>query len=190
MSILEIVKEPSALLRQKSLPVVLKSVEELKLFETFMFSMRDIMRKEGGMGIAAIQVGEPLRALIVEIPQQTLDAHGEPITILDTVYIINPEVRSFSEQRIILPEGCLSVRQEDGVTSVRGEVERPISLSINYIDLTNTKQTLEIDGTKSDYDRWFARCLQHEMDHLDGILFIDKLYIPPQPFDTNCAGES
>ena len=67
-------------------------------------------------------------------------------------------------------------------------MERPISISIDYTNLEGKKQNLVIDGNKSEYHLWFSRCLQHEIDHLDGILFIDKLVMPIQLNDIKDVG--
>lgn len=166
MAILKILKDPDPVLRQPSLPVVVD-----KQLRVFMDSLLETMRsEEDTIGIAAIQVGTPIRALIVDIPRQLKDAaHREP------VFIINPEVTYLSEETVVLPEDCLSVRNEDGISFVIGMVERPKSIGIQYMDLNGVEVHLSIDGNQSEYDLWFARCLQHELDHLNGILFIDKL---------------
>ena len=141
--------------------------------------LETIYNERGSCGIAAIQVGVAKRALIVDIPiKESANEEGEVHIIRKPYFIINPEITAISEEMIILSEGCLSVKQGDGLTYVRGDVERPISISINYTNLDGKTQNLVIDGRKSDYDLWFARCLQHEIDHLDGVLFIDKLVNP------------
>jgi peptide deformylase len=126
-----------------------------------MYSMLETMNAEKGIGIAAIQVGNPIRALIVEIKA------GFPF------FIINPVVNSLSLETIILQEGCLSVREEDGIGFIRNDIQRPISINISYFNLQGDRQELAIDGTKSEFHLWFSRCLMHELDHLDGRLLID-----------------
>ena len=174
MSILEIIKEPNPLLRQKSLEVKVIN-DELK---DFMNSMLETMYKAKGIGIAAIQVGRPVRALIVDIPKKAINEEGEALITRKPYFIINPVIKHLSEEKVILSEGCLSVREGDGVSFIRGDVERPKNITISYINLDNEQQELIINGNNSDYDLWFARCLQHEIDHLEGILFIDKLIKP------------
>lgn len=172
---LQLIKEPNPLLRQKSLPV--DKIDNS--FKEFMMSLLETMYEEGGMGIAAIQVGFQLRALIVDVPHKEKNESGE-ITVSRTPYfIINPKVASLSKETVILNEECLSVRETDGIEFIQGEVERPKSISITYMDLEGNPLELSIDGNKSEYDLWFARCLQHELDHLDGILFIDKIVSYP-----------
>lgn len=175
MSILEIIKEPNLLLRQKSLEVTVIN-DELK---NFMNSMLDTMYDaNGSIGIAAIQVGNPIRALIVDIPKKETNEEGEVLITRKPFFIINPLIKHLSEEKVILSEGCLSVREGDGISFIRGDVERPLNITISYINLDNEQQELIINGNNSDYDLWFARCLQHEIDHLNGILFIDKLIKP------------
>ena len=157
MALLPIIKEPNPLLRVISSPVEAID-EDLK---DYMHSMLDTMHAEKGIGIAAIQVGNPIRALIVEIKS------GFPF------FIINPVVKALSIEKISLQEGCLSVRENDGIGFIRNNIERPVSINISYTNLNGKALELDIDGNKSEYHKWFARCLQHELDHLDGRLLID-----------------
>jgi len=157
MTLLQIIKEPNPLLRAISSPVEVIDAD----LKDFMHSMLDTMHAEKGIGIAAIQVGHPIRALIVEIKS------GFPF------FIINPVVKALSIEQISLQEGCLSVREDDGIGFIRNDIERPISINISYTNLHGQTLELDIDGNKSEYHKWFARCLQHEMDHLDGKLLID-----------------
>ncbi|WP_341794274.1 peptide deformylase [Rickettsia endosymbiont of Rhinocyllus conicus] len=167
MPILKIIKTPNSLLRIKSLPVTIIDSQ----MKDFMKSMLETMYNEEGIGISAIQVGKPIRALIVDIPKEENDQiKREPF------FIINPEVNYLSEEKVILNEDCLSIRKEDGIAFIIGDVERPKNISISYIDLEGNSKELTCNGNNSDYDLWFSRCLQHELDHLDGILFIDRLY--------------
>jgi len=187
MSILELIKDPDERLRQKSLPVEDSDKSIAKLMSDMLETM---YHAKGSIGIAAIQVGIAKRVLIVDIPikEEASSEEGEAILKRNPYFIINPQITAISAETIILSEGCLSVIQADGVSAVRGEVERPISISIDYTNLEGKKQKLVIDGNKSEYDLWFARCLQHEIDHLDGILFIDKLVTPVQLNDIQVIG--
>lgn len=161
---LKVIKDPDPRLRQVSLPV-LKFDDELK---EFMYDLLKAMHEENGIGIAAIQVGNPIRALIVEIPKNSEENN--------VFFIINPKIIYLSQDHIKLQEGCLSVRDSDGSTFIRGEVSRPISIGISYSDLEGNYLDMHIVGSESEYNMWFSRCLQHEIDHLDGVLFTDKLY--------------
>lgn len=186
MSILELIKDPDERLRQKSLPVEASDKSLIKL----MSDMLETMYYTNGIGIAAIQVGIAKRALIVDLPIKEASNEEDEVSVRRNPYfIINPQITAISAETIILSEGCLSVIAGDGVTSVRGEVERPISISIDYTNLEGKKQNLVIDGRKSEYDLWFARCLQHEIDHLDGILFIDKLINPVKPSEIEAISD-
>lgn len=157
MTILPIIKEPDTLLRVISSPVEVIDAD----LKDFMHSMLDTMHAEKGMRIAAIQVGKPLRAVIVEIKL------GFPF------FIINPVVKALSIEKVSLQEGCLSVREDDGIGFIRNDIERPISINISYTNLNGKILELDINGNKSEYHKWFARCLQHELNHLDGKLLID-----------------
>jgi formylmethionine deformylase/peptide deformylase len=164
MTVLTVLLEPDPILRQKSKPVQKFD----NTLSKFVQDLIETMYKEGGVGIAAIQVGEPIRLLIVDIP---INNERNPYII------INPNINYLSEEKIVLNEACLSVKEINGDTPIKGLVERPISIAIGYQDINGENQSLLIDGNLSNYDLWFARCLQHELDHLEGILFIDKLYM-------------
>ncbi len=159
MTLMQVIQDTDPLLRKVS--------ERVEKFDDELVSLMQNMLKtmhfEKGMGIAAIQVGKPIRALIVEISKPNY------------LFIINPVVKFLSEETVVLNEGCLSVKGKGSL--IRGEVKRPISISIEYQDLKGNFNELTVDGHKSEYDLWFARCIQHELDHLDGILFTDKLYM-------------
>src|SRR4051812_15055342 len=103
----DLIKEPNPLLHQISVPVE-KFDEELK---SFMYSLLETMDRENGMGIAAAQVGKLIRALIVDISKK----HENEIEARQPFFIINPEIIKFSDEKIILNEGCLSIRKEDGI---------------------------------------------------------------------------
>jgi formylmethionine deformylase/peptide deformylase len=165
-------KDPDPVLRQVSKPV--EFVDDK--FKNYMLSLRAFLFNENarGGGIAAIQVGHPLRAYVVDIP--IYNEAGEIMPERKPFFIINPEIIFVSPEQVVLSEGCFSVRGDDGIECIRGEVERPISVAINYTDLEGKRAELFVDGTKSRHDLWTARCIQHEIDHLNGILFIDKLY--------------
>ncbi|MFQ3307254.1 MAG: peptide deformylase [Candidatus Midichloriaceae bacterium] len=111
-------------------------------------------------------------------PDQKDNIVADVISERKPYFVINPKITFESDEEIVLSEGCLSVphdyvkKEYDGKT----DVKRPLSIKLEYIDENNTKQKLNIDGAKNDYWKWFSRCTQHEFDHTEGVLFIDKLY--------------
>lgn len=149
---LNIVEYPDKRLREKS--------KEVKEFDASLHKLLDamnpLMMETNGIGLAAIQVAHPIRALILNIP----DEEGEqpPENLLE---IINPVMTQKSGETTY-QEGCLSVPQ------FYEDVKRYENVVINYQDRYGNTKTLEADGL-------LAIAIQHEMDHLEGILFIDKL---------------
>ena len=111
------------------------------------------MYQAPGIGLAAPQIGVPLRLAVVDLAP---DDHQEALTL------INPEIVSASENRVVREEGCLSI------PGIYADVARPARVSVRYQDLDGADHTLEADGL-------LAACLQHEIDHLDGTLFVDHL---------------
>ena len=107
-----------------------------------------------GIGLAAIQVGIPKRMLVIDVARD-----GEE---KQPLYIINPEITWVSDDDQLYEEGCLSLPEH------YAEVERPAEVKVSYLDRNGEKQELHADGL-------LAVCLQHEMDHLDGVLFVDRL---------------
>ncbi|MDR2769857.1 MAG: peptide deformylase [Rickettsiales bacterium] len=121
--------------------------------------MEKIMRAESGAGLAAPQVGKPVRALVfIELKKR-----GEAGTVHK---IINPKIIRASEKKCRMEEGCLSIQGTDG--PVFADVERPESVEVEYLDEHGQKHAREWSG-------FAARAVLHEIDHLDGILFIDHL---------------
>ncbi|MDF3048032.1 MAG: polypeptide deformylase [Candidatus Midichloriaceae bacterium] len=166
MALLTVLKDPDHRLREISAPVE-KFDDELR---EFMASLLETMYHEQGMGIAAVQVGKLIRALIVDVPveENGIKKQGAPI------FLVNPVITYRSKEVVTLDEGCLSVREADD-SFTEASVERPKSVTIKYYDLNEKKHILVVDGDNSNYDLWLARCLQHELDHLNGKLFIDLL---------------
>lgn len=150
MTILALVLAPDPRLKQKSLPVD-KIDDELR---KFMDDMLETMYYSEGSGLAAIQVGVAKRILIVDINPKEEDDTRNPI------FMINPEIIHISEEKSIRPEGCLSI------PSQRLDIERPSKIQVKYLDYHGNSQELEADG-------WLATAIQHEMDHLNGILLLD-----------------
>ncbi len=151
MAILEILTEPNAVLRKKSSPVTEITDETRKLMD----DMLETMYAAEGIGLAAIQIGVPLRMIVMDLKGKTDE---EP----DPLYFINPEFAHLSESHIPYREGCLSV------PGVYNDVNRPERVTVNYLDYHGKPQTLTAEGL-------LAVCIQHEYDHLEGVLFIDRL---------------
>lgn len=149
MSLQSIITLPDPILRQVSQPIETVNDELLRLAD----DMLETMYKESGIGLAAIQVAIPRRILVVDVGEEQ---NGAPL-----VYI-NPQILWLSDTRSSCKEGCLSI------PDVYAEVERPAKIRISYIDRAGLKQETEAEGL-------LATCLQHEIDHLDGKLFIDHL---------------
>ena len=121
--------------------------------------MFDTMYAAPGIGLAAIQVGVPKRLLVIDL-QEPEEEDGEPVR--DPLVFINPEILETSETTRPYQEGCLSVPDQ------YAEVDRPDRIRARWLDLDGKPHEEEIEGL-------LATCLQHEMDHLNGILFIDHL---------------
>jgi peptide deformylase len=116
--------------------------------------MTDSMYAAEGIGLAAIQIGEAKRILVIDLDQK--EGNKNPRAF------INPKITWASEEMATYEEGCLSVPE------IWDDVERPARVKCEYLDIDGKPQTLEADGL-------LATCLQHEMDHLNGVLFIDHL---------------
>jgi peptide deformylase len=155
MALMTIVEAPDSRLRQISKPVETVT-DELRALIADMF---ETMYEAPGIGLAAIQVGHPLRLLVIDL-QEEEDAEGQPIR--KPRVFINPELSEASEEMSVYNEGCLSVPEH------YAEIERPKSVRARWIDQHGTARDELIDGM-------LATCLQHEIDHLNGILFIDHL---------------
>jgi peptide deformylase len=169
MAILEILEVPDPRLKQVSAPVTAFD-DALKTLVSDMF---ETMYEAPGIGLAAIQVGQPLRLLVIDLQPEDPDAapvpcdhdghhhHHQP-TRREPLVFINPEILDPSEDHSVYNEGCLSVPE------IYAEVERPARIRARWQDLEGKPHEAEIDGL-------LATVLQHEMDHLEGILFIDHL---------------
>ena len=155
MAIRTIVEVPDPLLRQKSTPVETVD-DELRALIADMF---ETMYEAPGIGLAAIQVGVPKRVLVIDL-QEPKEEGGEPVR--DPRVFINPEILEESDQEVPYTEGCLSVPDQ------YAEVDRPDRIKARWLDENGKKHEETIEGL-------LATCLQHEMDHLEGILFIDHL---------------
>jgi peptide deformylase len=170
MAIREILEVPDPRLKQVSAPVTVFD-DELK---TLVADMFETMYDAPGIGLAAIQVGVPLRVLVIDLQPEDPDAepevctaHGDhhhthqPVKKEPRIFI-NPEILDPSEDHSVYSEGCLSVPE------IYAEVERPARIRARWQDLDGKVHEEAMDGL-------MATCLQHEMDHLEGVLFIDHL---------------
>jgi len=155
MALLPIIETPDPILRQISTPVEEVSDDLRKLID----DMFQTMYAAPGIGLAAIQVGVPKRLLVIDL-QEPEEEGGEPVR--EPLVFINPEIVETSDTLQVYSEGCLSVPE------MYAEVERPDRIRARWLDRDGKAHEEEIDGL-------LAICLQHEMDHLEGILFIDHL---------------
>ncbi|MDB3949606.1 peptide deformylase [Candidatus Pelagibacter sp.] len=150
MSVKTILTEPNKLLRQVSKSVDKVDDEERKLMDDMLDTMYDAL----GIGLAAIQIGVPKRIIVMDISKD--EDKKEPR------YFVNPVIKNRNIEKAKYEEGCLSVPDQFA------EIERPNTCEVEYLDYYGKKQLIKADGL-------LATCIQHEMDHLDGILFIDYL---------------
>lgn len=170
MAIREILEVPDPRLKTVSKPVEAFD-DELK---TLVADMFETMYDAPGIGLAAIQVGVPLRVLVIDLQPDDPDAepevctahgdhhHTHQPTIKEPQVFINPEILNPSEEHAVYQEGCLSVPE------IYAEVERPATIRARWQDIDGNVHEEDMEGL-------MATCLQHEMDHLEGILFIDHL---------------
>ena len=150
MAVKTILTEPNKVLRQVSKNVDKVGDEERALMD----DMLDTMYDAPGIGLAAIQIGVPKRIIVMDISRD--EDKKEPR------YFVNPIIKKKNEEKAKYEEGCLSVPDQFA------EIERPNTCEVEYLDYYGKKQLLKADGL-------LATCIQHEMDHLEGILFIDYL---------------
>ena len=150
MTVRTILTEPNKILRQISQPVESVGKEEQLLMD----DMLETMYAANGIGLAAIQVGIPKRIIVMDISKD--ENKKEPM------YFVNPVIKNKNPVKSTYEEGCLSVPNQFA------EIDRPSKCDIEFLDYNGNKQTISAQGL-------FATCIQHEMDHLEGILFIDHL---------------
>ena len=150
MAVRTILKEPDKILRQVSQAVETVGKEERDLMD----DMLDTMYSANGIGLAAIQVGVPKRIIVMDISKD--ENKKEPR------YFVNPVIKNKDPIKSTYEEGCLSVPNQFA------EIDRPNKCEVEYLDYNGEKKLLKAEGL-------LATCIQHEMDHLEGILFIDYL---------------
>jgi peptide deformylase len=149
MAIKTIITEPNEILRQVSKPVLNVGNEERNLMD----DMLETMYAANGIGLAAIQIGIPKRIIVMDISK---DGNKNPM------FFVNPIIKNKDKEKTTYEEGCLSV------PNYFAEVDRPKYCEVEYLDYCGESKILKADGL-------LATCIQHEMDHLEGILFIDYL---------------
>ena len=150
MSKKKIIIEPDPILRKKSQPV--EKIDSQ--FKSFMDDMLETMYAAPGIGLAAVQVGILRRAIVIDISKESEKKNP--------LFLINPEIKFKSKNTSVYEEGCLSLPGHFA------EIERPAECILNFLDINGKKKEIKAKGL-------LATCIQHELDHLDGILFIDYL---------------
>ena len=149
MTIKTIITEPNEILRQVSKPVIKVGNDERKLMD----DMLETMYAANGIGLAAIQIGIPKRIIVMDISK-----NGKK----NPLFFVNPIIKNKDKEKTTYEEGCLSV------PNYFAAVDRPKYCEVEYLDYNGKDKILKADGL-------LATCIQHEMDHLEGILFIDYL---------------
>ncbi|PZU11485.1 peptide deformylase [Sphingomonas sp.] len=155
MAIRPILEAPDPRLRVKSVPVDTVD-DDLRALIADMF---ETMYDAPGIGLAAVQIGVPKRVLVIDLQEQEGE-DGERIR--EPRVFINPELSDPAEDKSVYNEGCLSVPDQ------YADVERPVAIQARWLDEDGVQHDERIEGM-------LATCLQHEMDHLEGVLFIDHL---------------
>jgi peptide deformylase len=150
MTIKPLIILPDPVLRQLSKPIERVDADLQRLADDMLETMYDAP----GIGLAAIQIGVPRRMLVIDVSREGEEKQPQ--------VFINPEIVKSSDERSVYEEGCLSI------PDYYAEVERPAAVSVKYLDRDGKEQMVEADGL-------LATCLQHEIDHLNGVLFIDHI---------------
>ena len=156
MALLPIIIAPDRRLKVRSKPV--KAVDAG--VRMLMDDMLETMRLAPGVGLSAIQVGVAQRVVVARAPETGtgVDTADEPRTLC----LANPEITWSSEELVVLEEGCLSLPEQ------YAELERPAEVAVRFLDHEGKQQEVKTSGL-------LARCVQHELDHLDGVLLVDRL---------------
>jgi peptide deformylase len=150
MTIKPLIILPDPILRQASKPIERVDADLQRLADDMLETMYDAP----GIGLAAIQIGVPRRMLVIDVSRE--GEEKQPLVF------VNPEVVASTDERSVYEEGCLSI------PDYYAEVERPATVTVKYLDRDGKEQTVQADGL-------LATCLQHEIDHLNGVLFIDHI---------------
>ncbi len=161
MALLEIVTLPDNILRQISAPVTGVDNSIRKLMDDMLETMYDAP----GIGLAAIQIAVAKRVIVVDVAKREQGEGDDPEEVVEKknpIFLVNPEIIRVSDEKSVYEEGCLSI------PDFYAEVERPARVKVGYLDRMGARQELEAEGL-------LATCLQHEIDHLNGVLFIDHI---------------
>lgn len=162
MALLPLIIAPDPRLKEVSKEV---SPEEINDdLRSFMDDMLETMYENHGLGLAAVQVGVHKRILVIDVAQGSIryDGTSDPDAAPDPLFIINPEIIESSKETFTFEEGCLSFPTQFA------EVDRPKKIKIKFLDYSGHEKIMEFEGLA-------AVCVQHEIDHLDGITFVDYL---------------
>lgn len=150
-------------------PILREKAKDVTSFSdelaTLARDMVTTMREESGIGLAGPQIGKLLRIFVMEIPpDMDVDAAGERLNpgLDGPLVVVNPHIETPEDDTDEMEEGCLSI------PDVRGRVERPYEIILTYQTVTGEEKSLHLKGLA-------ARCAQHELDHLNGVLFLDHL---------------
>ena len=158
MALREILTVPNPVLKQVS-----KNVDGVDdALRALMDDMLETMYAAPGIGLAAIQIGEPFRVIVMDLQEKPEGAAEDAEGVKNPRYFVNPEIVWRSEELAPYEEGCLSVPE------IYDEVLRPAKVRLKYLNYQGQEVEEEAEGL-------FATCIQHEMDHLNGVLFIDHL---------------
>jgi len=155
MTVLKLYEYPEPVLKKKAEKVTKVDADVQKLLD----DMLETMYASAGVGLAAPQIGVSKRIVVIDVEQEDDDSgvkSGNPL------FLVNPEIIWRSEDKVCGEEGCLSVPKQ------RAEVERNAQVKVRYLDYNGNEQEILGDGL-------LAVCLQHELDHLDGVLYIDRI---------------
>lgn len=155
MTVLKLYEYPEPVLKKKAEKVTKVDADVQKLLDDMLETMYD----SAGVGLAAPQIGVSKRIVVIDVEQEDDDngvKSGNPL------FLVNPEIIWRSEDKVCGEEGCLSVPKQ------RAEVERNAQVKVRYLDYNGNEQEILGDGL-------LAVCLQHELDHLDGVLYIDRI---------------
>ena len=158
MAILPIVEVPDPVLRQTCEPVA-EITDEVRGIVADMF---DTMYDARGIGLAAIQVGILKRIVVIDLQEREVEDEEKPEAARDPHAYINPELTWVSEELSTYSEGCLSIPEQ------YADVTRPARCRVKWLDTDGQPHEAEYDGL-------MATCMQHEIDHLNGVLFIDHI---------------
>ena len=154
MAVLEILEFPDPRLRTKAKPVA----QVTQVTRRLIADMLETMYDAPGIGLAAIQVAQPLRLITMDLAKR--DENGE--TAPKPRVFINPEILASSDEMSVYEEGCLSIPE------YYEEVERPARVRVRFMDIEGVTREEDAEGL-------YATCIQHEIDHLNGVLFVDYL---------------